>query len=147
MTSPYRRVLRTPGALAFSSAGLMARLPISMIGLGIVLLVSTRTGSYSQAGVLSAVYIAANGLVAVLLARLVDRRGQSVLGYAASLSAVSLALCVVAVENAWAAPLPHVLAALAGASLPTVGAAVRARGSHVLEDRRLLDTAFAVEAV
>lgn len=147
MTSPYRRVLRTPGAPAFSGAGLLARLPISMIGLGIVLLVSNRTGSYSQAGVLSAVYIAANGLVAVPLARLVDRRGQTVLGVAASLSAVALALCVVAVENAWSAPLPHLLAALAGASLPNVGAAVRARWSHVLEDRRLLDTAFAVEAV
>lgn len=147
MTSPYRRVLSTPGALAFSSAGLLARLPISMIGLGIVLLVSNRTGSYSQAGVLSGVYIAANGLAAVPLARLVDRRGQTVLGVAASLSATSLALAVLAVENAWGAPVPHLLAGLAGASLPNVGAAVRARWSHVLEDRRLLDTAFAVEAV
>jgi predicted MFS family arabinose efflux permease len=147
VTSPYRRVLATPGALAFSSSGLLARLPISMIGLGIVLLVSNRTGSYSQAGALSAVYIASNALVAVFLARLVDRRGQTVLGIAASVSAIALASSVLAVEYGWAAPLPHVFAALAGASLPNVGAAVRARWSHVLEDRRLLDTAFAVEAV
>jgi hypothetical protein len=50
----YRRVLGLPGALVFSMSGLVARLPISMVSLGIVLLVSTRTGSYSLAGSVSA---------------------------------------------------------------------------------------------
>jgi MFS family permease len=146
--SPYRRVLSIPGAVRFSVAGVVARLPISMIGLGIVILVSTRTGSYSYAGGVSATYIAANAVVAVPLARLVDRRGQSrVLGAAASVSALGLALLMVAVEAGWSTPLPHLFAALAGATLPNVGAAVRARWSHVVTDRPLLDTAFAVEAV
>ena len=35
---PYSHVLRTPGAVAFSSAGFIGRLPISMISLGVVLL-------------------------------------------------------------------------------------------------------------
>src|SRR4051794_32172187 len=76
MFSPYRRVLGMPGALAFSASGLVARLPISMVSLGIVLLVSTRTGSYSLAGSVSASYLIANALCAVLQARLVDRVGQ-----------------------------------------------------------------------
>ena len=42
MLTSYRRVLAEPGALRFSATGLVARLPISMVGLGIVLLVSAR---------------------------------------------------------------------------------------------------------
>ena len=38
LLSSYRRVLATPGALLFSATGLVARLPISMAGLGIVFL-------------------------------------------------------------------------------------------------------------
>lgn len=148
VTSAYRRVLSIPGAVSFSSAGLLARLPISMFGLGIVILVSARTGSYSLAGVVSAAYVASNAAFAVPLARLVDRHGQGrILGPAASISAVGVALLMVAVEAGWSTPWPHLFAALGGATMPNVGAAVRARWSHVVHDRTLLDTAFAVEAV
>src|SRR3712207_6637878 len=123
-------------------------MPIAMIGLGIVLLVSDRTGSYSVAGAVSASYIAANAVLAVPLARMVDRLGQGrVLGLAASVSAVGLALLMLVVESGWETPWPHLFAALGGATMPNVGAAVRARWSHVVEERTLLDTAFAVEAV
>ena len=54
MLDSYRRVLARPGAFRFSSAALVARLPISMVGLGIVLLVEERTGSYGLAGTVSA---------------------------------------------------------------------------------------------
>ena len=50
MLSTYRDILSRPGAFAFSAAALVARLPISMVGLGIVLLVSAQTGSYGLAG-------------------------------------------------------------------------------------------------
>lgn len=144
----YRRVLSLPGAVGFSSTGLVARLPISMVSLGIVILVSSSTGSYAVAGGVSAAYIAANALGAVPLARLVDRLGQSrVLGPAATFSAAALGLLMWSVEDGWSMPWPHLLAALAGATLPNVGAAVRERWSHAIEDRTLLDTAFAVEAI
>ena len=42
----YRRVLTLPGAWVFSVGGLLARMPMAMVSLGIVLLVSSRTGSY-----------------------------------------------------------------------------------------------------
>ena len=144
----YRRVFGLPGARAFTLAGLVARLPMSMVSLGLVILVSSRTGSYSVAGAVSASYVGANAVAAVPLARVVDRLGQGrVLGLATTVSCAALALTVVAVQSGWALPLPHVLAAAAGASSPNIGAAVRARWSHVVPDRRLLDTAFAVEAV
>ncbi len=148
MTSAYRRVLALPGAVAFSAAGVLARLPMSMMSLGIVLLVSARTGSYSTAGGVSAAWVGANAVAAVPLARLVDRRGQRrVLGPTVVLSVLALTLLMVAVERDWGFPWVHLCAALSGATLPNVGAAVRARWSHVIKDRRMLDTAFAVEAV
>ncbi len=148
VTSPYRRVLATPGALAFSATGLVARLPISMITLGIVLLVSTRTGSYAEAGGISAAYVGATAVGAVPLARYVDRLGQGrVLGAAVTFSVAALVALITSVELGWAAPWPHVFAVLSGATMPNVGAAVRARWSHAVADRSLLDTAFAVEAV
>ncbi len=148
MINTYRQVLTLPGAWAFSLSGLVARLPISMVSLGIVLLVSTRTGSYSLAGTVSASYLIANAAFAVLQARLVDRRGQSrVLPVTILLFAAGLVLMMVGVEAGWPTPLPHVCAAVAGAALPQVGSCVRARWSHLLPERRLLPTAFALEAV
>jgi predicted MFS family arabinose efflux permease len=147
-TSPYRRVLATPGALAFSATGVVARLPISMITLGIVLLVSARTGSYAEAGGISAAYVAATAVGAVPLARYVDRLGQGrVLGLAVTFSVSNLVALITMVELGASAPWPHVFAVLSGATMPNVGAAVRARWSHAVADRSLLDTAFAVEAV
>jgi MFS family permease len=148
MFSPYRRVLGMPGALAFSASGLVARLPISMVSLGIVLLVSTRTGSYSLAGSVSASYLIANALCAVLQARLVDRRGQSaVLPWTISVFAAGLVAMTAAVEAGLPAPVPHLCAAASGAAMPQIGSCVRARWSYLVRDKRLLQTAFAFEAV
>ncbi|NUS51586.1 MAG: MFS transporter, partial [Nocardioidaceae bacterium] len=148
MLSTYRRVLGLPGALVFSLAGLVGRLPISMVSLGIVVLVSTRTGSYSLAGTVSASYLIANAAFAVPQARLVDRLGQHrVLPVAISVFAVGLVLMMVAVERDWPTPWPHVFAAVGGIGMPQIGSSVRARWAHLVDDRRLLRTAFAFEAV
>ncbi len=77
MLGPYREVLRVPGAVAFVAAGLVARLPISMQTLGVVLLVEATTGSYALAGAVSAVFALAQALLAPVLGRLVDRHGQA----------------------------------------------------------------------
>lgn len=148
MLDSYRRVLTHPGALAFSSAALVARLPISMVGLGIVLLVEQSTGSYGLAGTVSAVFVLAEAAFAVLHGRLVDSYGQStVLPAAISLFGAGLALMMVAVESDWPRALTYVFAAVAGAALPQVGASVRTRWSHLLDDPREKQTAFALEAV
>ena len=46
---PYQQVLSDRSAVAFSLAGFVARLPMSMTGIGIVLLVSLTTGSFGLA--------------------------------------------------------------------------------------------------
>jgi MFS family permease len=148
MLTTYRRVLALPGALGFSMSGLVARLPISMISLGIVLLVSTRTGSYSLAGSVSAAFLITNAVFAVPQARLVDRLGQSsVLPAAVGVFVLGLAGTMATVELDVAVPWPHVCAALSGAAMPQIGACVRARWSALVPDKDELRTAFAFEAV
>ncbi|MDF2966405.1 MAG: transporter [Nocardioidaceae bacterium] len=145
----YRRVLSVPGAAAFSGAGLLARLPFSMTGLGIVLLVSDRTGSYGTAGALAAAYVVAEACGQPVVGRLVDRHGQArvVLPVLVVFAAGTTLLCV-GVELGWSRPWWFAGATLAGASYPPWGSLVRARWVHALLRRRsLLPTAFAIEAV
>jgi hypothetical protein len=146
--SSYRRVLATPGALLFSAAGLVARLPISMAGLGIVLLVEAGTGSYGVAGAVAATYTVANAACAIVQGRFVDGWGQArVLSVLALAFGVGVLVLVVAVEADWPRPVTYVAAALAGAMLPNIGSCVRARWTHVLDGGGDLQTAFALESV
>ena len=148
MLSSYRRVLARPGALLFSSTGLVARLPISMLGIGIVLLVADATGSYGVAGTVSAVYVVANAVFAIVQGRLVDSLGQGrVLPAAVTVYAVALAGLMAAVQLGWPLAVAYACAFLSGAALPQVGACVRARWTHVLDVPPERQTAFALEAV
>jgi MFS family permease len=144
----YRRVFAHPGALAFSATGLVARLPISMMTLGIVLLVSTLTGSYALAGQVSAAYIVGNAAFAVPHGRLADRFGQGRVLYAdAVVFAVATSLMIVSITQEWALPWPHVWAAVAGAAIPQIGTMVRGRWVHLLTTESERHTAFAAESV
>jgi MFS family permease len=148
MLAAYRSVFSHRGAAAFSATGILARLPIAMMTLGIVLLVSSVTGSYALAGQVSAAYVVGNAVVAVPHGRLADRYGQSVVLYVdAVLFALATAMLVHATTHGWSSPWPHVWAALSGAALPQVGSMVRARWAHLVRDDSERHTAFAVEAV
>lgn len=148
MLDSYRRVFAHRGAAAFSASGLVARLPISMMTLGIVILVSELSGSYGLAGQVSAAFVIGNAVVAIPHGRLADRVGQTVVLYAdALLFALATGLLVTAVTDDWANPLPHALAALSGAAMPQIGSMVRGRWAHLVEDDSQRHTAFAVEAV
>lgn len=148
MLTTYRRVLERRENLAFSAAGLVARLPVAMVSLGIVLMVEDATSSYGTAGAVSAAYVLATAVAALVQGRLVDRLGQTaVLPVAIVVTALSLVGLMVAVEDDWALWSVYVFAALAGAAMPQIGACVRARWAHVLDGGRDLQTAFALESV
>jgi predicted MFS family arabinose efflux permease len=141
-------VLSTPGAPAFELAGFVARLPIATIGLGIVLLVSARTGSYGLAGSVSATALVAQAAAAPMMARLIDRVGQArVLVPVFAGFAAANALMVASVEADLATPVPHLAAVAVGALEPPIGACVRARWRHALAGTPRLHTAFSLEAV
>jgi predicted MFS family arabinose efflux permease len=133
--STYSRVLGLPGALAFSVSGLVARMPMSMVSLGIVLTVS-------------AAFLVANALFATHQARSIDRLGQRrVLPVAAAAFSGGLVALMLLVELGGPAPWPHVAAAVAGAALPQIGSSVRSRWAHLVEDKSDLHTAYSFESV
>lgn len=149
MFDSYRTVLRVPGALRFTLAGLLARLPIAMVSLGLLLLVEETTGSYGVAGSVSATFVVSQALFAVVQGRLVDRLGQGrVLMVTGSAFGLALSLLTAAATLEWPRPFIYAAAALAGGLLPAVGASVRARWASVLAGRPSdISTAYAFEGV
>ncbi len=148
MLKPYVHLMRRPGASAFFTAGILGRMPISMIGLGIVILIAQESGSYGLAGAVSGVAVIAGALTGPIQGRMVDRFGQRTLLIAGSLvCTVALAALLVAVRADSATWVLYLLSFVAGGTRPQVGSFVRARWTHLLGRGRALQTAFALEAV
>ncbi|SCX43485.1 Predicted arabinose efflux permease, MFS family [Klenkia marina] len=146
--APYGRIFAVPGARSFSFAGWLARVPMSSMGLGSVLMVAGETGSYGLAGAVAGTLALAFAVGSPQWARGMDRLGQGrVLAWSAAVYlvlGVSFAAAVVLGAPRWSW---FVLAALAGASAANVGAAVRARWAHALPGADERQTAFAFESV
>ncbi|MDX6371615.1 MAG: hypothetical protein QOD98_603 [Nocardioidaceae bacterium] len=148
MLSSYRTVLSRPGALRFSAAGLVGRLPLSMAALGMLLLVQADTGSYGVAGSVSAAYMVANAIAAIPMGRLVDAQGQGrVLALGSLVFGAAMVALVVTVQAEWPLWASYAAAAVAGGSLPPIDACVRTRWAHVLGRPDEVETAYAFEAV
>jgi len=146
--STYSELFHARGAAAFSSTGFLARMPISMVGLGTLLMVSATTGAYGLAGLLAGTVTFAGGLAAPQIARLVDRLGQArVLRPALLAHGLLLAGLIAAVRLGWPVWTWFVLGVLAGGTLPSIGSMVRARWTHAITDRDRRQTAFAFESV
>jgi predicted MFS family arabinose efflux permease len=145
---PYRDLLATPGGLRLSASAFVARLPIAMVGLGIVLLVVAETESYGRAGAFSATFALVNACSAPAVARLIDRFGQRrVLLPSVPVHAVALLAFAWLVAHdgpTWAQVATVIVAALLA---PSIGALVRARWGYVLGDDPRLHTAYALESV
>jgi MFS family permease len=146
----YGALLRTPGAWTFLLPAFAARLPYAMLSLGIVLLVVGTGGSYGLAGAVAAVAAAAQAVIGPQTGRLTDSRGQAAVLLPTiavhGLSVAALTALALGHAPAWtlfAAAVP------AGATVPQIGAMVRARWVHTLRDRppAALSTAFALESV
>ena len=69
MPNPYLQVLRTPHALRMVLAAFIGRLPLSMVGLGSVLLIASETGSYALGGAVAAVGAVTTALAGPLIGR------------------------------------------------------------------------------
>ncbi|HLG92535.1 MAG TPA: MFS transporter, partial [Acidimicrobiales bacterium] len=77
MLGPYRALFDAPGAGSFCLAGFLARITMSTVGLGIILVVSRLRGDYTLAGAVTAVYALTGALAAPQVGRFADRHGQS----------------------------------------------------------------------
>ncbi|WP_028051250.1 MFS transporter [Cellulomonas sp. URHD0024] len=148
MLSPYRDVLTRPGALAFSASGVLARLPMSMVGIGIVLMVSSLYGSYGLAGAVSAVYVVSQAICSPQLSRLVDRRGQSrVMSPAVAIAAFGLVWLITTALLQLPAGFLFVGAVITGSAIGSFGSLVRARWASLLgTDAHRMHTAYSLES-
>ena len=148
MFGPYIQVLRRPGAARFSAAGMLARMQMSMAGLGAVMLLSAERGSFAVAGTVSSIYALSGAAISPQVSRLIDIRGQrrvvpkQLFVHVPAIAAIIFfAVCT---ELTW--PI-FVLAFLAGASQPIIGPLVRTRWSAMLSGDPQLRTAFAWESL
>jgi len=143
----YRVLLadrRFTGVLATS---VLARMPLGMSSLAILLFVRAITGSFLDAGLVVAAYTLANAAAAPLQGALLDRvahRPVIMLGAVAS----SALLVVIVLAGEAGAPVAALaaLAALAGATVPPVSAGVRSLWPSVAPEGATLDTVFALDA-
>jgi MFS family permease len=148
---PYGEVLRAPGARAFSVAGLVARLPMSMHALSIVLAVTLSGGSYALAGVAAGLATGAHAVASPVQARIADRLGQARMLVPLLIAhGVALVALMAVVARAAAGELPFGLLAaaalLTGATFPQIGALVRARWAGLDAVAGRLHTAYAWES-
>lgn len=147
MIGTYREIFAARGSAAFSAAGFVARLPIAMVGIGIVTMLSQLRGDYAVAGALSAVFALSYAAITPLVSRAVDRYGQRrVLPAASAVSAVALATLLLCVRLGTPDFVLFLLAIPAGC-MPTIGAMVRARWTELYRGQPQLRTAFAFESV
>ncbi|EPR3509798.1 MFS transporter [Serratia marcescens] len=147
MANPYFKLFNAPGSKTFSSAGLIARLPVSMTGIGIISMLSQVRGSYWLAGAVAATFAFSMALLAPQIARAADRHGQSrVLPYATGVSAIALLLLLLCTHYRAPNWTLFVFAVLAG-SMPSISAMVRARWSEIYRSTPQLHTAFSFESV
>lgn len=146
---PFIAVLRIPGALAFSSAGFVARLPLATVSLGLILYVSNETGSYAFAGFLQALFAITSAVAALFTSRLADRVGQRpLLIVLPFIYSSALILFVAAVHMSWGRWIQSILIVLAGATFPSFGSFVRARWAFVTNrETQKLRSAFALESI
>ena len=147
MPSPYRALFAAPGSRAFSAAGFLGRMPLSMMGIGVVTMISQINGRYGLAGALSATIALAAAAIGPRISRWVDQYGQRrVLRPATLVALVAAAGLLLAARFEWPDWVLFVCAAGIG-SVPSLGAMVRARWAAVYRGTPQLHTAYSLESV
>jgi MFS family permease len=148
-TQRFARVLRAPDVARLLGAAILARMPIGIDSLGMVLFVRAETGSFARAGLVAAAFGLAIGLSAPALGRLIDYHAHArVMLPLAALHAASLG-GLVALGLA-GAPTGALVACsfAAGITSPPVGSVVRPLLAGLLShEPELLPTAYALDGI
>jgi MFS family permease len=148
MLDRYRRVLGAPHVRSLVLSSVLARTPIGMISLALVLYVDRLTGSFASAGAVTAAFAVAAGLASPIQGRAIDRLGQTVVLVPIVVVHAAAIVAVVVLGQAGASPAAlAVVAAIAGAGTPPVSAALRPLWPGLLGDESLLPAAYALDSV
>jgi MFS family permease len=143
----YSRILGVPPLPSLLVTALIARLPIGINGLAVVLLLREERGSFGLAGLAAGALALGNALGTPLAARLVDRVGSGVLAAMGAVTAGGLLALPLTAADAPSAVIVA-LAALTGAAAPPVSSVLRALYPRLLRGRpELIHGAFALDSV
>lgn len=145
----YREVLREPYVTALIVATLLARFPIGINGLALILYLRETTGSFAVAGIVAGGLAAGAGVGAPVQARFVDRLGQRrVLPPLALVHALGLGAIVAGGELGAPAALLVVFSVTAGFAIPPTSSVLRSMWPKLLKERsELLQAAYALDSV
>ncbi len=143
----YLRLLRYRPAAAPFLAATVARLPISMAPLGILLLVQSERDAYSLAGIVTGAFAIGSAIGTPLWGRAMDAFGQVRVLLPTALVSTSF-LITLALATIGGLPIPAlILFSLgAGLSFPPITPAMRAAWRTVFPDPRSRRVAFALDA-
>jgi len=146
--SRYSQLLERRDLRALILASILGRLPIGILGLAILLLAQSVTGSFAQGGIASASYVIGLAAVAPLLGRAIDRYGPRPTLLACAFAFPSALVGVVAAYS-MQAPLWIALgcATASGASFPPITACMRTYFKQQLSEDVQLTTAYSLESV
>lgn len=144
----YVLLLRNPRAARPFAAAVLARLPISMAPLGLVLLVETLRDSYSLAGVVTGAFAVGVAVGSPAWGRALDTYGQPrvITTSACTSAAFLLALTVATAHRGVPAVVLVALAVLVGLTFPPVSPAMRAAWRVALPDPRQQRLGYALDA-
>jgi MFS family permease len=136
----------TPGARRLLGTSILARLPLPMLGIGLLVHAHGLTGSFAAAGLVAGTYAIGTGVGGPLLGRLVDGRGQTAVLAPAALVASVLLVAVAALPPGTPLALLVALATTIGLATPPLGACVRALIPGLLPDADAARVAYAIDA-
>jgi MFS family permease len=148
MWSRYARVLRAPHVRPLVLASVLARMPVGMVGIALVLFVVHIRGSYAAAGAVTAAFALSAAVLAAVMGRLIDRRGQTlVLLCGTAIHAVAIvALVVLGLSGAPTGVLAA--CAVAAGALPPISACLRPLWPTLLgRDAGLITAAYALDSI
>ena len=145
----YAAVLRAPHVAALITATLLARFPIGINALAIVLYLRAERGSFAIAGAVAGALAAGSGIGAPVQGRLVDALGQRrVLVPLGVVHAAALGGLVASTEAG--APVTVLVACglLAGFAIPPTSSVLRSMWPSLLRGRpELIQAAYALDSV
>ncbi|MEV5797425.1 MFS transporter [Streptomyces collinus] len=147
MPTPYRALFAEPGTKSFSAAGFLGRMPLSMMGIGVVTMVSQLTGRYGLAGALSATIALSAAVIGPQISRLVDRHGQRRVLRPATLAALTAAAGLLLAAHFGRPDWVLFVCAAGIGSVPSLGAMIRARWAALYRGTPKLHTAYSFESV
>ena len=143
----YRRVLAAPHVLPLMLTSVLARLPVGMIALVLVIYVHGATDSFAAAGIVAGAYTIGLGITGPLLGRLIDRRGPRAVILPAALVASAALAAIVVLGHAGAGPVALALAAaVSGCATPPIGGVTRQRLPALVSPHDL-PTVYALDSI